>query len=52
MQMLLAWSKSTRGWGELGRFYNLFRCFKSDIKINVIFFCSQILLEDFDKVTS
>jgi len=51
-QMLLAWSRSTRNWGEIERFYNLFSCFKSYIKIYVIFFCSQILLEDFDKVTS
>ena len=51
MQMLLAWSRSTKGSSELGRFYNLISYFKTDIKIYVIFFWSQMLLEVFDKVT-
>jgi len=51
LQIILAWSRLTRGWGELGRFYNLFSCFKSDIKIYVILFCPQLILEVFDKVT-
>ena len=51
LQIILAWSRLTRGWGELGRFYNLFSGFKSDIKIYVILFCPQLILEVFDKVT-
>jgi len=47
MQMLLAWSRSTRDWGELERFYNLISCFKTYIKIYVIFFCSQLSFESF-----
>jgi len=47
MHMLLAWSGSTRGWGELGRFYNLISCFKTNIQIYVIFFCSQLSFESF-----
>jgi len=42
MQMILALSRLTRGWGELGSSYNLFSCFKSDIEDYVIFF-SQLL---------
>jgi len=47
----LAWSRLMRGWGGLGRFYNIFSCFKLDTKNYVIFFWSQMLLEVFDKVT-
>jgi len=50
IQMLLAWSRSMRGWGEHERFYNLFSCFKSDTKNYVIFFYLQMLLGVFDKV--
>ena len=51
LQIILAWSRLTRGWGGLGSFYSIFSCLKSDTKNCVIFFYLQTLLEVFDKVT-
>jgi len=50
LQIILAWSRLTRGWGGLESFYKLFSSFKSDTKNYVIFFCSQLLFEFLDKV--
>jgi len=40
-QIILAWSRLTRGWDGLGSFYNIFSCFKSNTINYIIFFYSK-----------